>query len=1084
MAKPILIYDDGRRAALAGTADGQLPTWNASTSEWLAELPPVMAGEYYVATTGSDTTGNGSQSLPFASIQKAVDAASLAYAEGAPVAINVAAGVYAQALTINRYNTYVRGAGSRPEENRATQLTSPVVVNVTSATDVYGRQVGLAGCYVSSGTNAAALSITGTGFFSVVVDACYLTTGNAGASASALACDNANARSVVTDSILAVGSTTAAAPIVSLTAGAHQLGNTRVQHGSGVLATATSKALVIGGTATLFGDRLLIEPRTNGYQVEVSGTWASTTAFKAILSNSSLANVAVGGQGISVAIDPPALALMLWNTAFNVTTNHAVYSASSSLVSYGLLTFLGASSSLSGIYALPQTVRVGATVSDSLTLPNLTAALPLKLDGSKGVTAAKIAAADVVGGGAGTAGYYLKTTDGTTVEWAVGGGGGSGTVTSVSAGTGIAVTGDPAVNPTVSLAALTPDPSGTIGGAATVAQVTVDAYGRITAATGVSIAIDASAVTSGTLSIARGGTGTGTAPTQYGVIYAGSASAYASTAAGTTGTVLKGNTGAAPTYGAVDLTADVTGTLGLAKGGTGIDASAITSGQLLIGTSAGGAVAARSVSGDATLSDLGAVTVTAVRGSAISTVAPTVAGQVLTWTGSSYAPVAIPSGGSGGGGVIYFFNQATNATGTGLPANTYQLGRTAQAAYSFITASNIATGGWERVGGFVTDAGDPNIATLPTGVWDVNVWATTTATLGTVKARLVLYAYDNATDPESGSPIATSSELELFNQGGAAQYVASLVVPAGVSLASNKRIYLKVETIATVSGQSVEFGYGDATPTHTHTTVPSVTGTGIVKVLNSVIVAQGSPVDLTSEVSGTLPIANGGTGGTATPTAGTVAYGTGTAFAFTSAGTSGQPLLANGSSAPAFGALDISTAAVTGTLPIARGGTNSTATPTQGGVPYGTGSAFAFTSAGTAGQVLTSNGTGAPTWQATPYDLSGEYPGSVPSGTTEELFHFRAVRSFTIKASGTNASAAYAETGPAGGAVVLTITKKPQSGSPSTVGTITYSDGSNNGAISISSDVSFVYGDRIVITSDTDARGMISAYWTFYAVTP
>jgi len=55
-----------------------------------------------------------------------------------------------------------------------------------------------------------------------------------------------------------------------------------------------------------------------------------------------------------------------------------------------------------------------------------------------------------------------------------------------------------------------------------------------------------------------------------------------------------------------------------------------------------------------------------------------------------------------------------------------------------------------------------------------------------------------------------------------------------------------------------------------------------------------------------------------------------------------------------------------GTLAIARGGTNSSATPTSGGAAYGTGSAYAFTSAGTSGQILTSNGTSAPTWQDAP----------------------------------------------------------------------------------------------------------------------
>ena len=87
-------------------------------------------------------------------------------------------------------------------------------------------------------------------------------------------------------------------------------------------------------------------------------------------------------------------------------------------------------------------------------------------------------------------------------------------------------------------------------------------------------------------------------------------------------------------------------------------------------------------------------------------------------------------------------------------------------------------------------------------------------------------------------------------------------------------------------------------------------------------------------VAGTLATTNGGTGLTSF--------------------TSGGAVYASSTSA-----------LTTGTLPIASGGTNSTATPTAGAVPYGTGTAFAFTSAGTSGQVLTSNGSSAPTW-ATP----------------------------------------------------------------------------------------------------------------------
>lgn len=63
------------------------------------------------------------------------------------------------------------------------------------------------------------------------------------------------------------------------------------------------------------------------------------------------------------------------------------------------------------------------------------------------------------------------------------------------------------------------------------------------------------------------------------------------------------------------------------------------------------------------------------------------------------------------------------------------------------------------------------------------------------------------------------------------------------------------------------------------------------------------------------------------------------------------------------------TADVTGTLPINNGGTNGTATPASGAISYGTGTAYAFNSAGTAGQVLASGGTGAPTWVAGPHTL-------------------------------------------------------------------------------------------------------------------
>jgi len=70
--------------------------------------------------------------------------------------------------------------------------------------------------------------------------------------------------------------------------------------------------------------------------------------------------------------------------------------------------------------------------------------------------------------------------------------------------------------------------------------------------------------------------------------------------------------------------------------------------------------------------------------------------------------------------------------------------------------------------------------------------------------------------------------------------------------------------------------------------------------------------------------------------------------------------------------------AISGTVPIANGGTNGTAAPTAGAVPYGDGTSYNFTAAGTLGQVLTSAGAGVPTW-ATPAS------GGSPGGSTTQI---------------------------------------------------------------------------------------------------
>lgn len=115
-------------------------------------------------------------------------------------------------------------------------------------------------------------------------------------------------------------------------------------------------------------------------------------------------------------------------------------------------------------------------------------------------------------------------------------------------------------------------------------------------------------------------------------------------------------------------------------------------------------------------------------------------------------------------------------------------------------------------------------------------------------------------------------------------------------------------------------------------------------------------------VAGTLGAGYGGTG-LNTYVIGDILYSSGTtALSRLADVVTGNALISGGvATAPSWGKIGLTTH-VSGTLPIANGGTNATATPTAGAVAYGTGSAYAFTSAGTVGQVLTSAGAGMPTW--------------------------------------------------------------------------------------------------------------------------
>ena len=177
-----------------------------------------------------------------------------------------------------------------------------------------------------------------------------------------------------------------------------------------------------------------------------------------------------------------------------------------------------------------------------------------------------------------------------------------------------------------------------------------------------------------------------------------------------------------------------------------------------------------------------------------------------------------------------------------------------------------------------------------------------------------------------------------------------------------------------------------ATPTTGTVTSVAMSVPSFLSVTGSPITGSGT---LAVSLSGTaLPIANGGSGQTTAQLA---------MNAFAGAVTSGSYLRGDGTNVvmstiqtadvPTLNQNTTGTAAnVTGVVAIANGGTNSSsATPTAGAVPYGTGTAYAFTLAGTSGQVLTSAGAGAPTW-ATPANYATVTDDTTTNATRYPLF--------------------------------------------------------------------------------------------------
>jgi len=144
------------------------------------------------------------------------------------------------------------------------------------------------------------------------------------------------------------------------------------------------------------------------------------------------------------------------------------------------------------------------------------------------------------------------------------------------------------------------------GSASSVGTFTVNAQGQLTAAASTNIAIDASQTTTGSFGVARGGTGI-TSYTVGDLIYASGTTALSTLADVATGNALiSGGVGVAPSWGKINLTTAISGTLPVANGGTGQSISLTQYGVIYSASTTAMAVTAAGATGQVLVGNTGA----------------------------------------------------------------------------------------------------------------------------------------------------------------------------------------------------------------------------------------------------------------------------------------------------------------------------------------------------------------------------------------------------------------------------------------------------------------------------------------------
>jgi hypothetical protein len=403
---------------------------------------------------------------------------------------------------------------------------------------------------------------------------------------------------------------------------------------------------------------------------------------------------------------------------------------------------------------------------------------------------------------------------------------------------------------------------------------------------------------SGTLNAANGGTGNAT----YAVgdlLQATGATTLTRLASVATGNALiSGGVTTASTWGKIGLTTHISGTLAPGNGGTGATATP-TNGQLLIGNGTNFTVATLGTgTGISTTPGAGTLTInnTGVTSNVATANQTTVSGATGAVTIGLSSTLIAP------GSLQVTTSTQTSATNTISAAGTNQgTGTVLTTDYNVVTTTASGTG-----------------VVLPAGLA-----GRTVKVVNRGANALLVY-------PASGAQIDALG----------ANVAISVIVNGTLEVSAISATQWYVVTNSGAAGGVTTFSAGTTGLTPNSATAGAVT------------------------LAGTLVIANGGTNSSTALSGSSIMISNGTSIIQGAAGTTTTVLHGNAAGAPTYSAVSL-TADVSGVLPLANGGTNANLTAVNGGSVYSTATGFAITAAGTTGQVLVSAGAAAPVWTNT-----------------------------------------------------------------------------------------------------------------------